>query len=305
MNITLLACRDGRSTTLSLRRTHFAAAGLLASIVFLGIGAVGFWLGQSHHAAHFMASWQAKYETQQRELHEVRQTTRAEVESLSDHMAELQGRLSRLDALGRKLVEVAHLEITEFDFEVEAGAGGPLIPSGSSGTSDLADLRAGISEIARRIEDREHKLGVLEELIVDRELQAQTTPAGWPIERGWISSSFGYRTDPITGRRAWHGGTDFAANPGTAVYALASGVVTWSGRKGAYGNLVEIDHGSGYVTRYAHNKELLVRVGEVVRGGHQIAKVGSTGRSTGPHVHLEVFQDGEPVNPAPYASASR
>ncbi len=120
-----------------------------------------------------------------------------------------------------------------------------------------------------------------------------------------MSSSYGYREDPFTGERAWHGGVDFAGREGSPISAVGAGVVTYAGERWGYGNLVEVTHGDGYVTRYGHNSRILVEEGEVVRRGDQVAEMGSTGRSTGPHVHLEVLKDGESVNPWKYVQAER
>ncbi|HEY9050177.1 MAG TPA: M23 family metallopeptidase, partial [Gammaproteobacteria bacterium] len=118
-----------------------------------------------------------------------------------------------------------------------------------------------------------------------------------PITRGWISSYYGMRTNPFTGKLQFHKGMDFASKSGSEVQAVAGGVITWSGKRYNYGNMVEVNHGNGYVTRYAHNKENLVKVGDTVKKGQAVASMGSTGRSTGPHVHFEVLKDGRQINP--------
>ena len=142
-------------------------------------------------------------------------------------------------------------------------------------------------------------------MLMTRNLQAEVIPAGRPITRGWLSSYYGMRTDPFSGRRAHHSGIDFAGKMGSDVVTVAAGVVTYSGRRSGYGNLVEINHGKGYVTRYGHNSELLVEVGETVKKGQIIAKMGSSGRSTGPHVHFEVLVNGRAVDPKKYILASK
>ena len=142
-------------------------------------------------------------------------------------------------------------------------------------------------------------------MMMSRNLQAEVMPAGRPITRGWLSSYFGTRTDPFNGRRAHHSGVDFAGKMGSDVVSVAAGVVTYSGKRSGYGNLVEINHGNGYATRYGHGSELLVNVGETVKKGHIVAKMGTSGRSTGPHVHFEVLFNGRAVNPKKYIHASR
>ena len=150
------------------------------------------------------------------------------------------------------------------------------------------------------IVDREAKLTVLENVLMSRNLQARILPSGSAVHRGLVSSKFGQRIDPFTGKQGMHKGIDIAGKEGTEILAVADGIVTWSGKRKGYGNLVEIDHGTGYVTRYGHNKKQLVEFGNTVHKGQAIALIGSTGRSTGPHVHVEVMKNGKHVNPEKY-----
>jgi murein DD-endopeptidase MepM/ murein hydrolase activator NlpD len=136
--------------------------------------------------------------------------------------------------------------------------------------------------------------------MVDRKLKQQSSVTGRPVQKGWMSSRYGYRTDPFHGRRSWHNGVDFAGKEGANVIAVASGVVTWTGKKQGYGQMVELDHGEGFITRYAHNKKNLVNAGDAVKKGEVIGLMGSSGRSTGPHVHFEVYKNGRSVDPASY-----
>lgn len=310
MNITLLTYSNGKSSSVSLHRPGFYV--LLGAVIASVVGAAGtggYWIGMKQQQAQASAVWQSEIRERERKIARIREEKRAEIGALSNRIAELRGRLSEIDALGRKLVEASNLDLGELDFEPGNGMGGPLMPVTldveQEAERSFAGLKRAAEELEGQIEDRRRKFSVAEGFLVDRELKLETTPAGWPIDSGWISSSYGHRDDPITGRRAFHGGTDFATHPGQSVYAVAGGVVTFAGRKGAYGHMVEINHGNGYTTRYGHNSENIVNVGQVVRAGDEIARVGSTGRSTGPHVHLEVRQDGQPKDPAPYASAER
>jgi murein DD-endopeptidase MepM/ murein hydrolase activator NlpD len=147
---------------------------------------------------------------------------------------------------------------------------------------------------------REAQFDVLAGLLSAEQLRAEATPAGRPIRSGWQSSAYGARIDPITGERAWHEGADFAGRAGSDILAVASGVVSWSGYRSGYGTMVEVSHGDGLSTRYAHNQRNVVEVGDLVRRGDVIALMGSSGRSTGPHVHFEVFEHGRAVDPATY-----
>jgi murein DD-endopeptidase MepM/ murein hydrolase activator NlpD len=135
---------------------------------------------------------------------------------------------------------------------------------------------------------------------LNRKLRDEVRPEGRPVTAGYVSSHFGSRTDPFTGRRAFHKGVDFAGREGAEVVAVASGVVIWSGERYGYGQLVEVNHGNGYVTRYAHNVDNLVAVGDTVRRGQVIARMGGTGRATGPNLHFEVLLNDKPVDPLTY-----
>jgi len=169
----------------------------------------------------------------------------------------------------------------------------------------VPDFIKSLNELSAQMENRSQQLNVLETMLMSRNLQAEVMPTGRPITRGWLSSYFGIRTDPFTGRRVHHSGVDFAGKLGADVVSVAAGVVTFSSKRSGYGNLVEVNHGNGYVTRYGHNKENLVRVGETIKKGQVVAKMGTTGRSTGPHVHFEVMRNGRHVDPKRYIHASR
>ncbi len=160
-----------------------------------------------------------------------------------------------------------------------------------------------MDKLAAQVEDRAQQLSLLESMLMTRGLEKEVLPEGRPITSGWLSSYFGMRTDPFTGRQERHKGVDFAGKAGSDVVAVAAGVVTWAGRRFGYGQLVEINHGNGYTTRYGHNQKIKVQVGDAVKKGQALALMGSTGRSTGPHVHFEVLRDGKPVDPMQYISA--
>ncbi len=242
-------------------------------------------------------------EHQREVVAEARRRAEDDLNALALSLGQMQAHIIRLDALGQRLVEMAGLDSSEFDFTSPPAVGGPEGP-GALQSNTVGDFLGAMDAIARQLEDREQKLGVLQNLMMNRRLQAEVEPTGRPIERGWISSYFGRRTDPITGKKAFHEGIDFAGKRGSEVVAVAAGVVTWSGKRHGYGNLVEINHGGGLVTRYGHNQKNLVKVGDKVEKGQIIARMGSTGRSTGPHVHFEVLRDGKPVNPIKYVQAT-
>lgn len=246
-----------------------------------------------------MAAWEQQLTGQQQYLKQVQRVSRNELEALTVRMARMQARLIRLDALGERVLNVAKLDENEFDFSQPPAMGGPVIDDQGEpyGPPDFIQV---LDQLAQQIEDREQQLDIMAGLLVNRQLQDELSVAGTPVVKGWMSSKYGNRTDPFNGRRAWHNGVDFAGKLGSEVVAVASGVVTWSDKRSGYGLMVEINHGGGYVTRYAHCKENLVGVGEVVKKGQAIALMGSSGRSTGPHVHFEVYKNGKPENPAAY-----
>jgi murein DD-endopeptidase MepM/ murein hydrolase activator NlpD len=220
-----------------------------------------------------------------------------QLEDLVARVGQVNAQMLRLNALGKRLTEMAHLDKGEFNFDAPPAQGGP-----EEASDEPAELAEGLGDILGRLEtqliDRERQLVILETFISARQLTQLGVPEGSPLPGAWISSTFGRRSDPFTGRLAFHSGIDFAAPAGAQARAVAPGVVTWAGERSGYGQLVEINHGNGYVTRYAHNSSLLVRVGDKVGKGQAISRVGSTGRSTGPHLHFEVLKNGFAIDPA-------
>ena len=212
---------------------------------------------------------------------------------------QLQARLARLEALGSRLADVADLG-EDFDFYSPPAIGGPSESATMQAALGQDELLATLDRLAQHIDRREHELKAIDGLLSDRSLQKERYVAGRPISSGWLSSHYGKRIDPFNGRTAWHGGVDFAGKEGTEIQAVASGVVVWSGDRYGYGRMVEINHGNGFATRYAHNRENAVKIGDVVSKGQVIAKMGSSGRSTGPHVHFEVLRNGRAVDPRNY-----
>ena len=198
-----------------------------------------------------------------------------------------------------QLVTQSELDASEFDFSKPPPLGGPPGASAAS-SATLTDFLALLDELDSTADDREAKLSVLERLLMKRSVRRRITPSGEVAEQGLLSSKFGRRIDPFTGKWEQHKGIDIAGKEGSAIMALGDGVVIWAGPRQGYGNLVEIDHGRGYITRYGHNKKLLVKAGDTVKKGQTIARMGSTGRSTGPHVHIEVVQNDKQVDPSKF-----
>jgi len=214
-------------------------------------------------------------------------------------LAMMQARLVRLDAVGERITTIANLDEGEFNFSQPVAIGGPS--TGYSEPYTPAGFMQAVDQLERQLEDRQQQLEILEGLMTDRKIQSDVFIAGRPLEKGWIASRFGRRPDPFTGQLTFHAGIDFTTGrAGSEINTVAAGVVTWAGPRSDYGLMVEVNHGNGFTTRYAHSEKLLVEVGDIVMKGQNIALVGSTGRSTGPHVHFEVYKNGRVVDPASY-----
>ncbi len=246
--------------------------------------------------------WEEEFDKQQEMVDVARLSAEKHLDAMASRVSSLQSHILRLNALGSRLAKMAELDELEFDSMNEPGVGGPS-PTLAKANS-VPDFLESLDQLALEIKDREDKLIALETLLINRSLESETLPQGTPLKKGWVSSAFGWRTDPITGKKEFHEGLDFAGKSGLLVSAAGAGIVTWSDKRYGYGEMIEIDHGNGYVTRYAHNKENLVNVGARIEKGQAIAVLGSTGRSTGLHVHFEVLHNGKPVNPKKFIVSS-
>ena len=244
--------------------------------------------------------WERDMKDQRQLLKATRVDAEKSLEVMASRLSLMQGHVMRLDALGSRLANMAGLDDIQFGVENPPGMGGPAPNDPSS--INLPDLLDTLGRLELKLDDREEKLAAMESMLIDRTLQDETLPGGNPSKGGWISSLFGFRADPLTGKREFHEGVDFAGTPGTPITAVAAGIVTWSGPRYGYGNLIEISHGKGYITRYAHNSKNLVTVGEKIEKGEVIGLMGSSGRSTGTHVHFEVLHYGRYVDPRKYLS---
>jgi murein DD-endopeptidase MepM/ murein hydrolase activator NlpD len=308
MQIILIPNARKSSTRVALRPGGLCAIAVFAVAAGLGL----FYLGY-HYAVQQTSDilysirnqttsiWQDELTQQRDTLSNLRTSTEQSLDAMAGRLSMLQGHIMRLDALGTRLASMAKLDDIQFGVDNPPGMGGPA-PANEDDNLDVSDLMKKIDRLENKLDDRSEKLSVMETMLINRTLQEQTLPGGRPIKGGWVSSLFGYRTDPMTGKREFHEGMDFAGKMGTPVLAVAAGIITWSGPRYGYGNLVEISHGKGYVTHYAHNSKLLVHVGEKVEKGEVIALMGSSGRSTGPHVHFEVLRYGRHLDPRKYLS---
>jgi len=307
MNILLISRQLGCSSCVSIGRRG-AISVLLA--VFLVLPALtlytGYRMGFSDAKTSVLVAGgvQGELDSQRKAIEQAKRVAEDNLNALALRLGQMQAHVIRLDALGQRLTRMAGLDDGEFDFNNPPAQGGPENTSAVQ-SLQVPDFVALMDNVSQQLEDRSNQLTVLESMLLNRNLQAEVIPAGRPVNSGWISSTFGMRTDPFTGRLEHHNGIDFAGKEGSDVLAVASGVVTWAGPRFGYGNLVEINHGKGYVTRYGHNEEVLVKVGDTVKKGQILSHMGSTGRSTGPHVHFEVLRNGRAVDPAKYVQAAR
>ncbi|HEY0634529.1 MAG TPA: M23 family metallopeptidase [Gammaproteobacteria bacterium] len=306
MNILLISSRLGCSGCVNLSRRGLISIALgLFLVVPLFSGYAGYrWAGDGNLTGNAMtAKIQAELTQQRLEVEEAKRTAQENLAALTVRLGQMQAHVIRLDALGQRLTKVAGLDKGEFDFGNPPAQGGPESDEGSV-AMQLPDFLSQLDALSEQLNDRSQQLGVLETMMVNQSVQAEVLPAGPPTNTGWISSHFGLRSDPFTGRMTLHKGVDLAGKEGSEIVSVGAGVVTWAGNRLGYGNMVEITHGNGYVTRYGHNQKNLVKTGEMVKKGQPIALVGSTGRSTGPHVHFEVFFNGQVVNPLKYIQAA-
>jgi hypothetical protein len=251
-----------------------------------------------------MAEMKLEIMQQQSMLDQLSREQETNINALAARLAELKAASTRLDALGERLVRLGQLDPGEFDFSRPPPVGGPerIIRDGHS---SVVGMSQSISHLSQVLRSQFARLDALQLLLLGRNLENERTPAGWPVSSGWISSGFGERNDPFTGKKARHDGLDFAGIKGSEILGVARGVVIWAGSRQGYGNLLEVDHGNGYVTRYAHNDELLVKAGDSITAGQAIATMGATGRASSPHVHFEVLYQGKTVDPYQFVKQTR
>jgi murein DD-endopeptidase MepM/ murein hydrolase activator NlpD len=277
-----------------------AATLLVAAMAFYGGITAARAFGISSPQAAQVETWRQELAEQQAVVDTTRRSLQQHIDALALRIGQMNAHVVRLDALGARLTQMAGLKDGEFDFTTAPSLGGPEEPLADAEAVQINGVVGALDALSVQLDDRSRQLTVLEDLMLNRKLRDEVRPGGRPVTAGYVSSQFGSRTDPFTGRRAFHKGVDFASREGAEVVAVASGVVIWSGERYGYGQLVEINHGNGYVTRYAHNVDNLVAVGDTVRRGQVIARVGDTGRATGPNLHFEVLLNDKPVDPLTY-----
>ncbi len=302
MNIILIPNNrhgKGRNTTLTNR--HLVLIALIFFVVLpIFVGVIAYRsqeMFSDYNADSLLVAQRRELAAQQRAISDIKRNAEAHLNALAQRLGQLQAQVLRLNALGSRLTRMAGLDSREFNFSADAAMGGP---EKTMTTSSTPELIASLDRLTLETQRQQERLAALENLLLDRKLNAAVTPSGWPVEGGWISSGFGVRADPFNGHQSVHEGVDIASRMGSPVLAVGDGLVTHSGEKSGYGLLVEVTHESGLITRYAHTSAALVKVGDRVRKGQEIALVGSSGSSTGPHLHFEVVRNGSAVNPMRY-----
>ena len=301
MKFIIVDNQSGRSRAFTVN--SFILGVTLAGLIGLPAAAsyISYRLGLDEAAmiGDMVGNWRQVLKDQEQSIALARRDAQENVEASAVRLAKLQSRIVRLDALGERLTTIVKLDEGEFDFSQPPAVGGPESDDQNAAFS-MPDYLTVLNRLSDEIESREQQLSVLETLLVDRKTQDDVFLAGRPVTKGWMSSRYGMRNDPFNGRRAWHSGVDFAGAEGSNVVTVAAGVVVFAGPRSGYGNMVEVNHGGNFSTRYGHHKELLVNVGDIVKKGQVVGLMGSSGRSTGPHVHFEVYKNGRIVDPSAY-----
>ena len=307
MNIIIVSKPFSGTRVLRLgeRRLQLIAAGA-AALVVLAIFGLGTWIGTAFIGPEALrsqlSSTRDELQKQKSEVDRLNGIVMRDMNALAVKLGRIQASSTRINALGERLAKLGKLDDGEFNFSAEPDMGGPAHePIGVMMPPDQFSNE--LFRLQRQLAQQSQQLTVLEELLEDRSLDQSLMPTGIPVRHGYISSTFGFRPDPINGSRQFHGGIDFDGELGDDIVAVAGGVVSFAGKKNGYGNVVEIDHGGGFKTRYAHLSRATVGVGQRVAIGTRIAAMGSTGRSTGPHLHYEVWANGRAQNPNRFLKA--
>jgi len=306
LQIILISDRLGKVRTLALSRRHLVLTAAAALLGVAGLAAILYWAGLSF-AVEFKvpAIRELLLATEKRESERAREFVQQNLNAMAVKLGEMQAQLTRLDALGERLSAIAGVLPQEFRFSEPPGLGGAQATSVPAYDLSLAEFNQRLAALSQSVENRSDMLGVLEAQLFSQTLNKKLLPTMLPVNAHFNASGFGMRIDPITGQQAMHEGIDFIADTGTPVVAAAGGVVQFAGFHPQYGHMVDIDHGNDLVTRYAHLSKMLVEEGAIVNRGRRIAETGSSGRSTGPHLHFEVRFKGAPQNPTRFLLAAK
>jgi murein DD-endopeptidase MepM/ murein hydrolase activator NlpD len=298
MNIILVSGKLSKARTITLSTAHLVVGttGTMLGMLVLAFGLQYFMLRYASSLDSPLVNTLI-LSTQQEQNNKTQSYLRESLNAMASKLGQMQAQLLRLDTLGERLAKSAGFKPQEFMFD-QAPARGGAVSTLPTYDLSLGDLSRQVDLLTRQMDDRTEKLGILDSLMIFDSAKKKLLPSVIPVEGGWYSSNFGWRIDPFNGVRAFHEGMDFMAEIGTPAYAAAGGVVIYSDLHPQYGNMIEVDHGNGLITRYAHLSKRLAKIGDVVLSGGEIGQVGSTGRATGPHLHFEVRQNGAPLNPS-------
>lgn len=297
MNIILVSNRLAKARNVTLNGTHLLVGAVCFIVIFLAAvlaaqyAIVRFQPGSVSNALRTWLASAQNVEQQKQQAY-----MRESLDTMAVRLGQMQAQLVRLDNLGGRLAKLTGMKPQEFNFSQAPAQGGPYIQVSQQDLS-LSSMNQQMMNLSSLLSDRSDKLAALETLLMQDRLSKKLLPSAAPVKEGLYSSNFGWRLDPFTGKNAMHEGVDYMVPQGTPITAAAGGIVVYSDLHPQYGNMVEIDHGNEIITRYAHASRLLVKVGQVVKRGQELAKVGSTGRSTGNHLHFEVRYKGMAQNP--------
>lgn len=280
-----------------------AVAFAAVSLVFV----TGAWIGsmlqdQSTAQNQTITDLQSLVDQRQQELMDHKASVQDDIDSMSLQVGKLMAQSTRLNALGTRLSAATNINPDEFSMDFEPGIGGASLElTGELNTPQ--SLYANLFNLEQNFSQQQEKFTILSQLLNEQTVDDSATPHVLPLEKGWISSYYGKRIDPFTGQQANHAGMDYSGAYQSKILAAADGVVVWAGMRSSYGNMVEIDHGNGFMTRYAHAESLQVELGQKVNAGEPIAIMGKSGRATSEHLHFEVLKNGHKVNPLPFINS--
>lgn len=311
MHIILVPGKDGRTGNACLTHRQVLLLGVIFLLVLpVSLGMLVYKLGSALDRQNraqldpeYLAQLERTVAGQKQQIDETKKNAEAHLNALAMRIGHLQAQVMRINALGQRLTSMAGLDKGEFNFSEEPPMGGPEQRMSREGAG-TPDFVKSLDRLSSDVERKTLQIGLLEGMMVDRQLRAQLNPVGWPVVGGFVTSTFGARADPFTGRHAFHEGVDIANKMGAPIKAMAAGVVTYVGERPGYGLTVEVNHGNDYATRYAHVLASLVKVGDKIEKGQGLATVGASGRATGPHLHFEVLRDGNQINPRSFLRTS-
>jgi murein DD-endopeptidase MepM/ murein hydrolase activator NlpD len=290
-----------KSRAIQLSGTKLVLTALLASFILMLVAAVLYhWVflkgaGEGRPVVGSLVKLVVKDEFDQRD-----RFMRENLDVLARKLGEMQAKMTQLESLGERVSSLAGVNPTEI--KMKSGQGGILV---SGRPLSVEELQATLADLDRLTDQRTDLMTVMESRLFDQKIRNMMVPTQQPVAAGNLGSLFGWRIDPFTGRSALHTGLDFQADFGTSILAAAGGIVVTQEFHPAYGNMIEIDHGNDLITRYAHASKTLVKRGDLIKRGQKIAEVGTTGRSTGAHLHFEVLVQGIPQDPQKFLAAGR